>query len=266
MRYVECNPAWSENWKLSHTYDLEEVFGRPSNLGYAYAYESRRDAALSLIREVLPPGARILDIAAAQGNFSLTLAELGYRVTWNDLRSDLIDYVRQKHEHGSIDFAPGNVFELEFSHKFDAVLATEIIEHVAHPDHFMRKLAEFIHPRGHIIMTTPNGGYFLNKLPKFSECPDPSVFESVQFKPNSDGHIFLLHRDEIFSLARAAGLRVDRLSLSANFVTSGHLKTRFLLQLIPHKLVFSAERASQKLPMAIKDKIATSMAFRLSPA
>jgi 2-polyprenyl-3-methyl-5-hydroxy-6-metoxy-1,4-benzoquinol methylase len=266
MRYVERKDNWPENWKVSHTYDLEEVFGRPSNLGYAYAYSSRRDAALSLILESLPKGATILDVAAAQGNFSLRLAELGYSVTWNDLRADLIDYVRQKHERGSIKFLPGNVFELNFPEKFDAVLATEIIEHVAHPDRFLKKIAEFIKPNGYIIMTTHNGGYFMNDLPKFSDFPDPSVFESVQFKPNSDGHIFLLHRGEIASLASAAGLKIDKLCLSTNFITNGHVKTRLILNTVPKSVIFGLERLSQKLPLPIRDKITTSMAFRLTRA
>jgi 2-polyprenyl-6-hydroxyphenyl methylase/3-demethylubiquinone-9 3-methyltransferase len=266
MRYVERKNDWPENWKLSYKYDLEEVFGRESDLGYSYAYASRRDAALSLIREVLPLGATILDVAAAQGNFSLTLAELGYRVTWNDLRADLIDYVRLKHERGSIDFLPGNVFEMNVSTRFDAVLATEIVEHVAHPDQFFKKIAELIKPNGYIIMTTPNGGYFMNDLPKFSDFPDPSVFEAIQFKPNSDGHIFLLHRDEIASLAGAAGLKLDRLMFCTNFMTNGHVKTGLLLKILGKSFVFKLEELSRKLPPAVCDKITTSLAFRLTRA
>jgi 2-polyprenyl-3-methyl-5-hydroxy-6-metoxy-1,4-benzoquinol methylase len=64
----------------------------------------------------------ILDVAAAQGNYTVALAELGYDVTWNDIREDLAGYVRLKLEHGRIDFAPGNVFELSFPAPFDGLL------------------------------------------------------------------------------------------------------------------------------------------------
>src|SRR6202035_2929981 len=140
----------------------------------------------------------ILDLAAAPGNFTLYLAELGYRVVWNDLRAELADYVRQEYEFGHVEYKRGNIFDLpsEVVGQFDVVLAAEVIEYVAHPDVFIHKLASLLKKDGTIVLTTPNGGYFRNRLPRFSECPDPSVYESVHFKPNSDGHIFLLHPEE----------------------------------------------------------------------
>ena len=89
LKRVDLDENWPASWKASYLYDLEEVYGRIKNRGYAYAYDRRRRATFSLVTEVLPPGARILDVAAAQGNFSIALAELGYEVTWNDMRAEL---------------------------------------------------------------------------------------------------------------------------------------------------------------------------------
>ncbi len=160
MKRVYLDDSWPDSWKYSYPYDLEEVYGESKNLGYTYAYSNRRRHALRLVTEVVAPGARILDIAAAQGNFSLALAEMGYKVTWNDLRGELADYVRLKHERGDVEFAPGNAFDLTFPVLFDAVLITEVIEHVAHPDQFLANTARLVRPGGHIVMTTPNGAHF----------------------------------------------------------------------------------------------------------
>ena len=111
-------------------------------------------------------------------------------------------------------------------------------------------------------MTTPNGGYFKNRLPKFSECADPAVFESGQFKPNADGHIFLLHVDEIEPLARRAGLSVDRIALFTNPLTAGHVKTEALLRIMPRFLVNALEGATQMLPALLKKKLLVQMAVR----
>src|ERR1700719_1095129 len=248
MKRVQPQPEWPQSWRESYLYDQNEIYGEISHYGYAYAYENRRRETLRLLTKVLSPGARVLDVAAAQGNFSLALAELGFDVTWNDLRAELAEYVRLKHERGKIGYAAGNAFELSFPSLFDAVLITEIIEHVAHPDDFLAKAAALVRPGGYIIMTTPNGGYFKNRLPKFSECADPRVFESTQLKPNADGHIFLLHADEIEPLAKRAGLSVEKIVLFTNPLTAGHVKTESLLKILPRGIVRAAERFTEFLP------------------
>jgi 2-polyprenyl-6-hydroxyphenyl methylase/3-demethylubiquinone-9 3-methyltransferase len=227
MKKIEFDDRWPASWQTSYAYDMREVYDDNSWPGYSYAYTNRCKHTLDLIKKVAPAKAEILDVAAAQGNYSLTLAELGYTVTWNDLREELVDYVKLKHETGIINFAPGNVFELEFATKFDVVLITEIIEHVAHPDHFLTKISHLVRPGGYVIKTTPNGEYFLNNLPRFSDCADPSQFESEQFKPNSDGHIFLLHLNEIEALAQQANFKVIENRLFTNPLTKWTFKGIF---------------------------------------
>jgi 2-polyprenyl-3-methyl-5-hydroxy-6-metoxy-1,4-benzoquinol methylase len=255
MKTITPEDNWPESWKYSFPYDQHEIYDEITNHGYAYAYSNRRNSTIEMVQEVIPAGGRILDMAGAQGNFSLTLAELGYNVTWNDLREELIDYIKLKHEHGTINFAPGNAFELEFEQPFDCVVATEIIEHVAHPDDFLRKLANLVRPGGYVVLTTPNGAYFRNKLPRFSDCENPEVFEEKQFQPNSDGHIFLMWPDELDSLAERAGLRIDKLGLFTTPLTNGHMKTSTLLKVLPRKVVMGIESVVRRLPSVLKNRV-----------
>ena len=254
--------TWPQSWKSSYAYDLEEVFGPFRHLGYSYAYEKRQHETIRLLTEVLPKGARVLDVAAAQGNFSLLLAEMGYDVTWNDRRAELADYVRLKHERGTIRYEPGDAFTLNPPQLFDAALITEIIEHTAHPDQFLIRIATLVRPGGYVIMTTPNGAYFRNRLPKFSECSDPTVFETNQFQPDSDGHIFLLHPEEVAPLAASAGLELDHFALMTNPLTSGHMKTRHLLRVVPGEMVKKIESFSSQLPPAWTRRIFTQIVTR----
>ena len=255
MKQVTPDDTWLESWKYSYPYDLEEVYGQVSCYGYAYAYENRRDRTLALVEEVVPPGSRILDVAAAQGNFSLTLAERGYRVTWNDLRADLVDYVKLKHERGDVTFAPGNVFELEFDHVFDCVVATEVIEHVAHPDDFLKKLSQMVRPGGYLVLTTPNGAYLRNDLPRFSDCKDPSVFESVQFKPNAERTGWMLERRAVFTTPLTNG----HVKLG---MTNGHVKLGIALRVLPRRVVFAVEGLASHLPLWLKHKLMVHTAAR----
>jgi 2-polyprenyl-3-methyl-5-hydroxy-6-metoxy-1,4-benzoquinol methylase len=241
-------PDWPESWLGSHHHDGNSVWPGRTELGYRRAFRHRFARAVDYLLAACPPPARVLDIAAAQGNFSIVLAELGYTVTWNDLRDDLVGLVELKTDRRDIRFLPGNVFDLpaEQVGRFDAILATEVIEHVAHPDEFLRQLASLLEPGGVIVLTTPNGKYFRNDLPRFSDCPDPSMYEAMQFKPDGDGHIFLLHPDEYEPLATKAGLTVERLEFFTNPLTNGHLKTKHLLPFLPGAVVDGVEWITER--------------------
>ncbi len=267
VKRLALDPAWPQAVRDSHHYDELELWDDRSAPGYTNAYRNRAAAAIDLVTRAAKPPARVLDLAAAQGNFTLRLAERGYRVTWNDLRGELADYVRLKHERGKVAYVPGNIFDLpaEQVGKFDVVLATEVIEHVAHPDQFLAKLATFLAPGGTIVVTTPCGNYCRNTLPRFSDCPDPSVYEAVQFKPDGDGHIFLLHEDELRSLAAKAGLEVTELRLFNNLLTSGHVKTGPLLRVLPRFVVGTTEWLTRHLPGFLRRPLHAHMAAALRP-
>jgi 2-polyprenyl-6-hydroxyphenyl methylase/3-demethylubiquinone-9 3-methyltransferase len=263
IKHIEPAPGWPDLWRHTHEYDLREIYGDPSWPGYSCAYRMRRAETLDLIRRAAPAGGSILDVAAAQGNFSLSLAAMGYSVTWNDLRGELEGYVRQKWERGAIRYAPGNLFELDLPDRFDLVLAGEVIEHVAHPDHFLAALAGFVKEGGHLLVSTPNGGYFLNHLPRFSECRDSARYEAVQFRPDSDGHIFLLYKDEIRSMAASCGLRVEEIRLFGNPLACGHLRTGALHRWLPAGAIDGIERLARKMPLGFRRRLLSGMAVLL---
>jgi 2-polyprenyl-3-methyl-5-hydroxy-6-metoxy-1,4-benzoquinol methylase len=266
MKKVIFQDNWLDSWKYSYPYDLQEIYGSLETPGYAYAYSNRRKHTLELIQEVAKPGAKILDVAAAQGNFTLTLAELGYEVTWNDLREELIGYVKLKWESGIVHYAAGNIFDQNFDGQFDVVLIAEVIEHVAHPDDFLRKISQILKPDGYIVLSTPNGGYFKNDLPRFSDCSDPSQFDAIQFQPNSDGHIFLLHLDEIEKLINQAGLIVKEVRFVTNPLTNGHIKLHHLLKILPKSWVETCEKLTCSLPLGLKCKLHTTTIALLTHA
>ena len=255
MKVVSIAPDAPESWKLSYQYDCLEIYNSKENLGYSYAYQNRKQRTLEAIKPLVEPGSRILDLAAAQGNFSLALAELGFDVTWNDLRADLVDYVRQKQDFGTVSYAVGNAFELNFEASFDLVLIAEVIEHMAHPDEFLEKVASLVKPGGYVVMTTPNGGYFRNKLPRFSDFSDTSQFEAIQFQPDGSGHIFLLHADEIELLSKKAGLVLRKSELFTNSLTNAHMKLGILLRVLPKSFVDALDRLTSALPFALASRL-----------
>lgn len=253
---------WPQSWLISHAYDKLELAHDASlcpDPGYVRAYRQRVALALELVDDHAPPGAEVLDVAAAQGNLTLALARRGYRVTWNDLRADLAGYVRLKLGAQQVTFCPGNILELDLG-PFDVVLATEVIEHVAHPDEFLERLGKLVRPAGHVIITTPNGRFMRNALPRFSDFADPSVFEARQFEPDADGHIFLLHPDELQALGRATGLDLVRASQCTSVLARGWMRTGGLSRRLPERLIAALDGAVVRAPAAVRDRLTTHLA------
>ncbi|MCS0496880.1 methyltransferase domain-containing protein [Ancylobacter sp. MQZ15Z-1] len=271
MKLPRFDPTWSVDVKSCYLYDVKEYFGgdapgsRTPFPDYYFRFRNRFTQIVDEIEKYLPIGSSIIDIAAAQGNFSLFLAERGYKVTWNDLRSDLEGYVRSKYEYGDISYAAGNLLDIENEHigRYDGVIATELLEHVAHPDEFLISLTRLVRPGGYLFISTPNGRYFRNRLPKFSEYSNPADFEAVQFRPDGDGHIFLLYPDEITVLAERAGIDICELKLGSNTLTTGEFKSKYLLKCLPVRVVDFIENVTRRLPEPFRSKMLNSMVFVL---
>lgn len=257
MRHPVPQPEWPESFVQSFANDRVEVYGDSSDPHYTIGYQNRLRRVLDMVKRYARQGDRILDLAAAQGNYTLTLAEYGYDVTWNDIRAELADYVKLKYESGTVTYKAGNVFEMDFPECFDVVLALEIIEHVAHPDVFLQQALRLVKPGGILIVSTPNGGYFRHHGPKFSKCRDSSIYEKVQFKPDADGHIFCLNPLELRHLAQSAGFEVTEIALFNTVATMGHLKLRYLH--LPMWLIGFFEKSVQLSPMNLQKILCAAM-------
>jgi 2-polyprenyl-3-methyl-5-hydroxy-6-metoxy-1,4-benzoquinol methylase len=242
--------------------------------GWPPSYEAygrmRALATLQQARGLRPR--RILEIAAGDASLSACLAGPGVVASANDLREDaLAAAVAMFKTRDQITVLAGNCFDLDPAQigSFDLITACEVIEHVAHPADLLRHLKRFLEPRGHILLTTPNGLYFRNRLPTYAAIEDPQALETRQFKPDADGHLFLLTPLELNELAEQAGLQVEEAVLSATPFITGHLKLSCLRGPAMARLSYWSERICLGLPWRLKEKLCFSLSALLvhaSPA
>jgi 2-polyprenyl-3-methyl-5-hydroxy-6-metoxy-1,4-benzoquinol methylase len=210
----------------------------------------------------------MLEVAAGDAALCAHLATQGCVVVANDLRKEHLEQsVLNFKNADAIRILPGNLFDLDPASigQFDLVVACEIIEHVAHTVDFLSQLKRFVAPGGHILLTTPNGGYFRNKLPTYSMVKDFKALESQQFKPDADGHLFLITPEEMTSVARKAGLSVERMFLWGTPPVTGHVGLSVLSSRWFCGLCYFLERVAQRLPMFLKSKLAFSLSVVLKP-
>lgn len=206
------------------------------------------------------PGRTVFDVAAGACFLAAGLSHAGREVTLNDLRP--LDEVMRPW-----DFRPGtrvytsDIFALspENVGRFDIVLCTEVIEHVAHPDELIRHLKGFLNPGGHLVLTTPNGRFVGNKLPTLSEVESVSELERKQFKPDSDGHLFLVTLEEMRGLLEQAGLiPVTEITFGSPTI-SGYLKFRHLALPNLSRLWYLGEEVVGRLPAWLRDRAASHL-------
>ena len=97
-------------------------------------------------------GSSMLDLAAGSGAMSLRLQDLGFKVT-------ATDYVTENFKLDSVPFIQADLngnFSAAYPMQFDAIMASEIIEHLENPRHFAREICKLLKPGGRLILSTPN--------------------------------------------------------------------------------------------------------------
>jgi SAM-dependent methyltransferase len=128
--------------------------------GYSVLHHRRFIVTLETIMQVLPPSpaVRVADLGVWPGYQSYALQSAGYAVTGYDLLPDRLPRlpfsVRQQdfQRHPALDAEPS---------RFDAVVATEIIEHLDPTilPAFLSGIHRALRPGGVVFLTTPNRRY-----------------------------------------------------------------------------------------------------------
>jgi SAM-dependent methyltransferase len=107
-----------------------------------------------------PKGGEVLDVAAGSGAMCLRLKEAGYRMTGCDMVEENFKL------KGQVQFQQLDLnteFSKTIGKLYDALTATEIIEHLENPRQFLRQCFACLKPGGKLLLSTPNMETALNK-------------------------------------------------------------------------------------------------------
>lgn len=169
-----------------------------------HALPGLHDAIGALCVKNMKPSGRLLDLAAGSGAMSARLQDLGFSLT-------AADYVPENFKATDVPFHQLDLNEdfadsFDPSRRFDGIVASEIIEHLENPYHFLRQCSALLEPGGVLVLSTPN---------TLSSASIASFMRNGEFLWFSDadravqGHITPLTQWQLRHAAAAAGLRVE---------------------------------------------------------
>lgn len=109
------------------------------------------------IQKNCKPGARILDVGCGNGNIARGIGSLGYTVVGIDFSADAIQYARSKNTQSNVEFRVCSAEEVTLAENFDAVICSEVLEHLNQPELLVKTLSQILKSGAILIATVPNG-------------------------------------------------------------------------------------------------------------
>ncbi len=183
---------------------------------------SRRQALMLAAALTGTPGATVLDVGCGDGTAAATAAPLlpGHRIVGVDWSQDALrrasrrfaatggelSAVRGQLTDGGLPFATASA---------DAVLFSEVIEHLVDPDGALDEIRRVLKPGGHLMLSTPNLAAWYNRAlllagvqPVFSEVS----LRGIHGRPGREvvGHLRLYTARALRGLLAASGFEVVR--------------------------------------------------------
>lgn len=118
-------------------------------------HEAREGILLETLLPHLSPGARVLDAGAGAGHMANRLAARGYAVVGVDQSEEFVAHATAQAVPGA-RFQVGDVTRLDFpAGAFEAVVAGEVLEHVAEHVRAVAELYRVLKPGGVCLVSVP---------------------------------------------------------------------------------------------------------------
>lgn len=120
--------------------------------------QRRRDEWVAGLARRLPPGTRILDVGAGPCRYRPFFSHCRY------VAQDLAEYegtpvglLKEKWEYGELDYVGDAASVPAEDDSFDAVLCTEVLEHVPEPIKVLKEIGRILRPGGWAFISAPLG-------------------------------------------------------------------------------------------------------------
>lgn len=178
---------------------------------YDYSWKKKNDSSFDFyernwcLEEFFGEKGRVLDVACGSGTVGVWLQKKGFKVTGVDISKVALGLAKKK---GLKDLVCHDIGEsLPFKDKsYDYVFAGDIIEHLLDPLKLLKEAGRVLRDEGHLIVSTPNYGYWYYRLGYLKNGKVPCT-EGIGRQPWKWEHLRLFDKDSLLALIKEAGFR-----------------------------------------------------------
>ncbi len=171
------------------------------DMGHFSMHSERR--RLQVVSGLLPKKgiSRVLDVGCGNGELSEILFKRGLNIIATDLGFDSIKRasLRIRKKNIKVPFVQGDIYRLPYGDRsFDAVIASETIEHLENPRDAMLEIARVLH----------SGGYFIISIP-YRERLRYTLCIHCNKKTPVNAHLHSFDDEDFVDLLKEAGFSVE---------------------------------------------------------
>jgi 2-polyprenyl-3-methyl-5-hydroxy-6-metoxy-1,4-benzoquinol methylase len=208
-----------------------------------YQRDFRRYGTHSLVLDLVPSRAVVLDVGCASGFLGQALSARDCVVSGLDRESSVIEAARPF-------YRDVQVIDLDCAEElpwatgsFDVILAADVLEHLTDPARSLAMLKNYVRPGGCIIISLPNVAHLSVRM--------PLLFGRFSYRESGildQTHLHLYTFRTAVELAMSCGLRVERTYAGSDrlgfFLSKLNVPTHLLRGLLAHNIILLCKAQS----------------------
>jgi SAM-dependent methyltransferase len=143
---------------LTEPASLTDISASGETVGLFHQFADYYGETRADLLPYLPPTAEdVLEVGCGRGLTGKLIQErLGCRVTGVEQHPDVAADAARHLSRVIV----GNILTVELDGRYDAIVASELFEHLDDPDAFLRKMTPLLKPDGRIVLSVPNVGHY----------------------------------------------------------------------------------------------------------